>query len=152
MLRRFTTPGLARLAVVSLRFERWFMDERPHPKLTLARHGTRFPGALLASLDGALPRIPAGFALEVYRDAAGELHLPLARGRISWVRRADERGMLALHGRRLPLGRAAANQYVVATLSTGRGTLAVRVGDRAVRLFRFPVAERVVRPLRPSRR
>lgn len=152
VLRRFVTPSLARLATVSARFERWFMDERPHPKLSLARHGTRFPGMLLASLGGTLPHVPAGFTLDAYRDQAGELHLPLARGRISWVRLADERGMLALHGRRFPLGRAAANQYVVATLSTGRGDLAVRVGDRAVKLFRFPVAERVVRPLRPSGR
>src|SRR5712692_1735806 len=73
VLRRFDTPGLARLASVATRFERWFMDERPHPKLTLAQHGTRFPGALLASLDGALPRIPADFRLAAYRDAAGEL-------------------------------------------------------------------------------
>jgi transposase len=152
VLRRFVTPSLARLATVSLRFERWFMDERPHPKLSVAKHGTRFPGALLAAKKDALPQLPAGFSLERYRDADGELHLPLARGRISWVRLADERGTLALHGRRLPLGRAAANQYVVATLSTGRGDLTVRLGDGAVKLFRFPVAERVVQPLRPKGR
>lgn len=152
VLRRFATPGLARLATVSLRFERWFMDERPHPKLTLARHGTRFPGALLAARDGTLRRIPAGFALDAFRNAAGELRLPLARGRISWVRRTDEHGTLALHGRRLPLGRGAANQYVVATLSTGRGEIAVRLPDHRAKLFRFPIAERVVQPLRPRGR
>jgi hypothetical protein len=148
VLHRFSTAGLARLASVSGRFERWFMEERPHPKLSLAAHGTRFPGALLAALDGALPRIPAGFALDAYRDDAGELRLPLARGRISWVRRTDERGSLALLGRRLPLGRAAASEYVVATLSTGRGEIAVRVGEIAPKLFAFPVRERVVQPLR----
>jgi transposase len=148
VLRRFDTPSLARLATVSDRFERWFMDERPHPKLTLARHGTRFPGALLAAQDGALARIPAGFTLDGYRDAAGALRLPLGRGRISWVRRADERGTLALLGRRLPLGRAAANEYVVATLSTGRGEIAVRVGALGPTRFNFPVPEHVVHPLR----
>ncbi len=147
VLRRFDTPGLARLARVSERFERWFMEERPHPKLTLTRHRTRFPGALLASLDGTLPRIPSGFTLETYRDPRGELHLPLARGRISWVRRANEHGTLALLGRRLTLGRAAANEYVVATLATGRGQIAVRIGER-VNLFNFPIRERVVQPLR----
>ncbi len=147
VLRRFATPGRARLARVSQRFERWFMDERPHPKLTLAAHGTRFPGALLRSLDGELRRIPAGFSLERYRDAAGELQLPLARGRISWVRRVDEHGTLALLGRRLRLGRVAANQYVIATLSTGRAEISVRVGVRGPQLFRFPIAECVVQPL-----
>lgn len=149
VLRRFATPGLARLAAVSDRFERWFMEERPHPKLSRAAHGTRFPGALLASLDGALRRIPADFSLERYRDAAGELHLPLARGRISWVRRTDERGTLLLHGRRLAVGRVAANQYVVATLSTAREDLIVRADGSAPKLFHFPIDERVVQPLRP---
>ena len=150
VLRRFATPSLARLATVSDRFERWFMDERPHPKLSVAAHGTRFPAELLAAQNGALRWIPEGFSLDQFRDGAGELHLPLARGRISWVRRADEHGTLALHGRRLPLGRAAASQYVVATLSTARRDLAVRLPDGAVKLFRFPIAERVVQRLRLS--
>ncbi len=151
VLRRFETPGRARLTRMSLRFERWFMEERPHPKLTIATHGTRFPGALLASLDGELRKIPRGFSLDRYRDAQGELRLPLPRGRISWVRRVDERGTLALLGRRLRLGPAAANQYVIARLSTGRGDLAVRLDGRAVKLFRFPIAERVIQPLRRGR-
>lgn len=150
VLRRFETPSLQRLATVSDHFERWYMEERPHPKLSLADNGTRFPAELLAQHNGALRRIPQGFSLDRYRDAAGDLHFPLARGRISWVRRADERGMLPLLGRRLPLGRAAANQYVIATLSTARGELAVRHADHAVKLFRHPIAERVVQPLRPS--
>jgi len=148
VLRRFTTPSLARLATVSGRFERWFMAERPHPKLSVAAHGTRFPGALLAATDRTLARIPIGFSLDTFRDADGELRLPLARGRISWVRRADERGILSVLGRQLPLGRAAANEYAVATLSTTRGDLAVRLADGGVKLFTFPIKERVVQPLR----
>ncbi|HAF11517.1 MAG TPA: hypothetical protein DCK98_15745 [Chloroflexi bacterium] len=148
VLRRFSTPSLATLATVSGRFERWFMHERPHPKLSLAKHGTRFPGALLERRNDALPHIPAGFSLERYRDAEGELHLPLARGRISWVRRADERGNLGVMGRRLPLGQAAANEYAVATLSTARGDLAVHLAGGGVKLFAAPMKERVVQPLR----
>lgn len=152
VLRRFTTPSLGRLAAVSARFERWFMDERPHPKLSLAVHGTRFPGVLLKRQGTTTARIPAGFRLERYRDAAGELHLPLARGRISWVRRADERGNLGVMGRRLPLGPAAANEYAVATLSTARGDIAVRLAGGGVKLFASPMKERVVPPLRRGRR
>lgn len=148
VLRRFSTPSLARLATVSARFERWFMQERPHPKLSLAVHGTRFPGVLLKRQGITTARIPAGFSLERYRDAAGELHLPLARGRISWVRRADERGNLGVMGRRLPLGPAAANEYAVATLSTARGDIAVRLAGGGVKLFASPMKERVVQPLR----
>ena len=146
VLHRFETPGLARLARVSGRFERWFMDERPHPKLTLAAHGTRFPGALLASLDGELRKIPAGFSLDAYRDADGELRLPLARGRISWVRRVAEDGELRILGHRLRLRRAA-NEYIVVTLATGRAELTARLDGRIIASYRHPIGEKVIRPL-----
>lgn len=146
VLRRFDTPSLTRLARMSDRFERWFMDERPHPKLTIATHGTRFPGALLASLDGRLRRIPAGFSLDRYRVTAGELRLPLARGRISWVRRVDEHGELPIIDHRLRLRRAA-NEYVIATLATGRGELTIQLDGRIIATYRHPVGEKVIRPL-----
>jgi winged helix-turn helix protein len=146
VLRRFDTPGLARLARVSDRFERWFMDERPHPKLSVAAHGTRFPGALLASLDGEMRKIPNGFSLGAYRDAAGELRLPLARGRISWVRRVAEDGELRIVDHRLRLRRAA-NEYVVATLATGRDELTVQLDGRVIASYRHPIDEKVIRPL-----
>ncbi|MDE3097746.1 MAG: helix-turn-helix domain-containing protein [Chloroflexota bacterium] len=146
VLRRFDTPGLGRLARVSGRFERWFMDERPHPKLSVAAHGTRFPGALLASLDGQLRKIPRGFSLDAYRDAAGELRLPLARGRISWVRRVAEDGELQIIDHRLRLRRAA-NEYVIATLATGRGELTVQLDGRVIASYRHPVREKVIRPV-----
>jgi hypothetical protein len=146
VLRRFDTPGLAQLARMSDRFERWFMDERPHPKLSVATQGTRFPGALLASLDGELRRIPSGFSLGAYRDAQGELRLPLARGRISWVRRVDEDGELRIIDHRLRLRRAA-NEYVIATLATGRGELTIQLDGRIIATYRHPVGEKVIRPL-----
>lgn len=120
VLRRFAAPGLGHLARVSARFERWFMQERPHPKLSLAEHSTRFPGTLLASLDGEIRTLPRDFTLQAYRDGLGELRFPLARGRISWVRRADEDGRLEILGHRLRLGRRAANEYLICTLSTAR--------------------------------
>jgi len=52
----------------------------------------------------------------------------------------------------MPLGRAAANEYAVATLSTARGDIAVRRVGGAAKIFRFPISERVVQPLRRSGR
>ncbi|MDE3193185.1 MAG: helix-turn-helix domain-containing protein [Chloroflexota bacterium] len=147
VLHRFDCPGLARLARVSARFDRWYMEARPHPKLSVAQHGTRFPAALLASLDGALPRPPRRFSIDDHRGAQGEIRLPLARGRISWVRRVDEHGRLRLIDQQLRLGRRAANQYVVATLSTGIGEIRVWLGTEIVSRFPFDAPERVVHPL-----
>lgn len=122
------------------------MEARPHPKLSLAAHGTRFPGALLASLDGEVRRLPAGFALDRYRDADGALRLPLARGRISWVRRVAEDGELRIIDHRLRLRRAA-NEYVVATLATGRDELVIRLDGKIIASYRHPIGEKVIRPL-----
>ena len=147
VLGRFRTPGLGHLARVSGRFERWWMEERPHPKLRAAEHGTRFPGTLLAALDGELRRIPADFRLDDHRDAAGALRLPLARGRISWVRRVDENGVVEVIDHRLRLGRIAANEYVVARLATGRAELTIMLDGRVIGSYRHPIAEKVVRPI-----
>ncbi len=147
VLRRFAAPGLGYLARVSARFERWFMEERPHPKLTITEHGTRFPGTLLRRLGGQIRRLPRGFRLDDYRDGLGELRLPLARGRMSWVRRADEDGQLELLGHRLRLGRHAANEYLICTLSTGRAELTVRLDGRPIGAYRHPINEKVIRPL-----
>jgi hypothetical protein len=146
VLRRFATPGLGRLARMSDRFERWYMEERPHPKLSLATHGTRFPGALLASLDGELRTMPRGFSLDRYRDADGALRLPLARGRISWVRRVSEHGEVRIIDHRLRLRRAA-SEYVIATLATGRDELTIQLDGRIIATYRHPIDEKVVRPL-----
>ena len=147
VLRRFAAPGLGHLARVSARFERWFMEERPHPKLSLAAHGTRFPGALLASLDGDIRTLPHRFTLQTYRDGLGELRFPLARGRISWVRRADEHGRLELLGHRLRLGRRATNEYLICTLSTARAELTLQLDGRPIGAYRHPIDEKVIRPL-----
>ncbi|MGH2473303.1 MAG: hypothetical protein ACRDG6_13100 [Candidatus Limnocylindria bacterium] len=107
----------------------------------------RFPAQLLASRDGDLRHIPTGFSLDRYRDAAGELRLPLARGRIRWVRRDGEDVRLDLLGHRLRLGRRAANEYVVVTLATGRGELSVRLDGPTIATYRHAIDEKVVRPL-----
>lgn len=125
------------------------MEERPHPKLGLARHGTRFPAVLRSSLDGEIRTLPGAFRLDDFRDREGQLRLPLARGRVSWVRRVGEDGVVVVAGQRLRLGRAAANRYVLAALSTARGELTVRLDGRLVSRWRFPINEHVVQPLRP---
>lgn len=110
-------------------------------------------GVILAGGSGSrldpltLRRPPAGFTLEAHRNEDDELRLPLARGVVRWVRRADEDGAITVLHRRLRLGRAAANQYVVATLSTARAEVNIRLSGRLVSRFAFPIRERVVQPL-----
>lgn len=147
VLRRFRFSTLSSLRAKSERFERWFMEERPHPQLRAKDHGTLYPAVLLASMDGHIRRLPKGFSLEPFREPDGRLKIPLARGRVTWIRLVSENGGIDIGGKRFPVGARYANQYVTATLSTSRRTVTVKLGARVVKRFPFPLTERVVQPV-----
>ncbi|MCH7916228.1 MAG: hypothetical protein IH856_24860 [Deltaproteobacteria bacterium] len=43
--------------------------------------------------------MPEGFCLKRYRDPRGHLHLPMARGRVSWIRKVDGSGYIEVNGK-----------------------------------------------------
>lgn len=147
VLRRFRFKTLAALRRTSERFEKWFMAERPHPQLRGKTHGTVFPSELLQSLDGQIRRLPKGFFLEKYIGDSGRLELPLARGRIAWIRLVGDDGMINISGKPFRAGRRFANQYVTATLSTSRRMLTIKIDRTVVARHPFPIEETVVKPL-----
>ncbi|MGH2748063.1 MAG: helix-turn-helix domain-containing protein [Actinomycetota bacterium] len=147
VLRRFRFKTLAALRRASQRFEDWFMERRPHPQLCLRDHGTRHPGALLGSMNGQVRHLPAGFSLDAYRNERGALRIPLARGRITWIRLVAEDGTIDIGGKKWTVGRRYAGQYVTATLSTVRRMLTVKLAGRVVKRHRFPITEPVVKPI-----
>jgi len=148
VLWRHRCPDLPALRRTSARFGR-FYHARPHRQLRVATHGSRCPGAVLAAARGQLRALPRGFSLAPYRDAQGQLQLPLARGRLSFVRRVDAAGTIALPGGTFRVGRRLAGQYVVATLYTHRRELVVKLEGRVLKRFPVPLREPVVAPLYP---
>ncbi len=148
VLDRHRCPDLAAVRRTSSRFLRYHHGT-PHRRLRVATHGSRFTGAVLATARPQLRPLPPGFTLAAYRDAHGTLALPLARGRISFVRRVDRAGSIALPGQRYRVGRRLAGQYVVATLYTHRRVIVVKLEGRVVKRFPCPVPEKLVPPLYP---
>jgi hypothetical protein len=149
VLWRHRCPGLPAVRRTSARFLGYYHTRKPHRALTVATHGSRFPGAVLAAAQEQLRPLPRGFALDRYRDAGGHLRLPLARGRISFVRRVTETGTIDLPGGAYRVGRRLARQYVVATLYTHRRELVVTLDGHVVKRFLCPIHEPVVPPLYP---
>jgi putative transposase len=149
VLWRHPCPGLPAVRRTSARFLRYYHTRKPHRALSVARHGSRFPGEVLAAAREQLRPLPRGFTLNRYRDARGELRLPLARGRISFVRRVSEAGTIDLPGGSYRVGRRLARQYVVATLYTHRREIVVKLAGRVVNRFPCPIREPVVAPLYP---
>lgn len=147
VLRRHACPDLAAVRRKSAQFFAYYLHRKPHPALRVATHGSRFPGAVLA----AAPRraLPPGFTLAAYRDGRDRLALPLARGRLSFIRRVAEDGTIELPGGTFAVGRRRAGQYVVATLFTHRQELVLKLQARVIKRVPCPIREPVVPPLRP---
>ncbi len=146
MLERHRCPDLPAVRRMSARFLRYH-HRTPHRQLWVTTHGSRFPGAVLAAARRR--PLPRRFTLAAYRDARGTLQLPLARGRIAFVRRVGSAGTILVPGGTYRVGRRLAGQYVVATLYTHRRELVVKLEGRIVHRFPCPLREPLVAPLYP---
>jgi hypothetical protein len=128
-------------------FLRYYHFDKPHRALQADRDATRLPGRWLERHRGELRALPEGFSLAAYRDRRGRLQLPLARGRVSFIRKVNDRGCIQVNGQAYFIGKRLARQYVTATVYPHRRTLVVKHEGRVRKRFAFPVHERLVAPL-----
>ncbi len=77
------------------------------------------------------------------------LRLPLARGRVSFIRRVATTGDVEVLGRAYFVGKRLAGRYVVATIFTHHRILVVTHERRTVKQYLFPIREAVIAPLVP---
>ena len=144
---RHPCPDLRALRRTSDRFLDYHLFRKPNRSLTLAEHGTRFPGVLRDRLWPTLRHLPAGFALDSYLDVHGRLSLPLAKGLVSWVRKVDAHGRIEFNGAEYFICRKLERQYVVATLSTHHRRVFIKHEGKLLKSFPFPFEGRIVEPL-----
>lgn len=142
-------PDLSLLRRVIERFVRYYHTDKPHRRLRSDIDGTRFPGAWLVAHRGTLRAVPSDFRLATYVDHRGHLRLPLARGRVSFIRRVATTGDVEVLGRAYFVGKRLAGRYVVATICTHRRILIVTHERRTVKQYPFPLREAVIAPLVP---
>ena len=98
VLRRHHCPTLTVLRRTSERFLRYYHYEKPHRGLTQKEHGTRFPGMLRDRLWKSFRHLPKGFTLGRYIDSNGHLNIPIAKGRVSFIRKIDSHGKIEVNG------------------------------------------------------
>lgn len=149
VLRRHTCPTLTALKRKNEQFLRYYHYEKPHRGLTQKEHGTRFPGILRDHLWTSLRHLPKRFALERYIDSNGCLNLPIARGKVSFIRKVDPHGKIEVNGSTYFIRRKLEGQYVIATIFTHRKRLVVKQEGRVIKSFSFPIKGQVVSPLLP---
>jgi hypothetical protein len=144
---RHRCVDLAALRRTDRAFSRYYHFEKPHRALAVERDGTRLPGQWLQSHHAMLRKLPEGFDLAAYRDSRGQLHLPLARGRVSFVRKVNDSGCIKVNAQSYFIGKRLARQYITATVYTHCAELVVKVERRVHKRFDFPVSEQLVTPL-----
>jgi len=146
---RESCPDLRALRRTDQAFLHYYHFHKPHRALRVSEAGTRFPGRWLEGHRAHLQALPPSFSLASYRDHRGRLHLPLARGRISFIRRVDARGAVEVNARPYSLGKKLTGRYIMATIFTHRQEMVVKVGGRVCKRFAFTIHEPLVAPLVP---
>ncbi len=144
---RHRCPDLRSLRTMSRRFHDYAHYQKPCRKLSLPKNGTRLPGVLRNRLWPSLPHLPQGFSLDRYVDSRGNLALPIAKGKVSFTRKVDERGSIEILGVEYFIRRSLERQYVVATLSTHHRRLFIYHDKKFVKTVPFPFKGDVVEPL-----
>lgn len=147
VLHRHSCPTLAHLRRVDRRFSRYYHYQKPHRALRHKDQGTRFPGILRDRRWKQLAHLPRQFQLAAYLDAKAQLHFPVAKGKVSWIRKVDGRGHIDVNGKTYFIRRRLSGQYVMATLFTHRQTLVIKRGNGRIKSFPFPIHESRISPL-----
>lgn len=149
VLRRHSCPTLSVLRRTSERFLRYYHYEKPHRSLTQKEHGTRFPGILKDRRWKDIRHLPKRFNLDKYIDSKGRLNLPIARGRVSFIRKVDPHGKIEVNGSTYFIRRKLEGQYVIATIFTHRKRLVVKQDNKIIKSFPFPIDGSIIVPLLP---
>lgn len=146
---RHPCPDLRTLRRTDAAFLRYYHFRKPHRALRASQDGARYPGQWLERHRAQLRPMPPVFTLASYRDAQGRLRLPLARGRVSFIRRVDAHGRIEITGHDYFVGKRLTGRYVTTTVFPYRHELVVKYDSRVHKRFPFPISESVVDPLLP---
>jgi hypothetical protein len=95
----------------------------------------------------SLHHLPDGFSLDQYIDARGHLALPIATGRVSFVRKVDAHGRIEFNGSEYFIRRKLGRQYVVATLSTHHRRVFIKYEGKLIKTIPYPFKGKVIDPL-----
>jgi len=147
VLRRHNCPTLTVIRRTSERFLRYYHYKKPHRALTQKEHGTRFPGILRDRTWKHLRRLPKGFILNTYIDSSGHLQIPIAKGKVSFIRKVDTHGRIDVNGSSYFIRRKLEGQYVMATIIPQRKRLVVKQDKKNIKSFTFALKGHVITPL-----
>lgn len=118
--RSTTFESLGHLREASVRFEKYYCERRAHSALRKNVHGSSIPYEAHFRQQPRL--LPTAFDLESYK-ARGKLRLPIAPGKVSFIRWVNKRCVVPLLSERFQLDESLRYTYVKATIHTDEQVL-----------------------------
>lgn len=100
----------------------------------------------------SLKQIPIGFNLEPYLDARGCLDIPVAKGKISFIRKVGTHGKVEINGNQYFIRKKLEGQYLVATIFTQHKKLVVKHEGKTIKTFSFPIKGHIIDSLRKDKK
>ena len=146
VLQRHNCPTIGALRRTNKRFLQYYHYGKPHRRLTAKENGTRFPGVLKDQIWESLRHLPDNFCLGAYIDPKGNLKLPIAKGKVSFIRKVDSHGRIEVNGFPYFIRKKLERQYVVATIFTHSKKLVVTHENEIIKSFTFPIKGHIVNP------
>ena len=114
-------------------------------------YGTEYPAQHVATITDQLRWLPDGFDLDSYIGTGGLNTLPVAKGRVTFLRHIDEHHTITIVQRHwhlpetLPIG-----GLVIAGIDTATGQLTIRHKDDIVAQHRYPMTPATLDPIHPA--
>jgi len=146
VLQRHNCPTIGALRRTNKRFLQYYHYGKPHRRLTTKENGTRFPGILKDQIWESLRHLSDNFCFEAYIDSKGNLKLPIAKGKVSFIRKVDSHGRIEVNGFPYFIRKKLERQYVVATIFTHSKKLVVTHENEIIKSFTFPIKDQIVNP------
>lgn len=148
-INRHHYPSLENLADDTTMFLQWANNRRA--VLDPAVCGTRYPAVYVTSCTPKLRWVPTGFSIDTYLDRRGTCHLPITRGRVTFLRYIHPGHSIEVTNTRwrvpeaLPIG-----GLVVAAINTAAGHLEIRHQGEVVARYDYPLPPASIDPYHPA--
>ena len=136
--QRQTFNDLTHLKKESFVFEHFYCHERPHSGLNVSKHRSKIPYEVHMSKD--IRQFSSNFTLEDFK-VKGKLKIPLAAGRISFIRWINKKGQLDIFSEKFSVPESLKYSYVKASILTKEQCLQVWHENNLIKEFPYYLME-----------
>jgi hypothetical protein len=148
-INRHRYSDLDQLAADNTGWLHWANTRRPI--LDPALCGTRYPAEYLHRLADTLHWLPPGFDIDDYLDHKGHPHVPLTRGRVTFLRHVGPAHTINIAHTNWPVPDSLTiGVLVVAAINTATGHLEIRHRGELVRRHDYPTTPAAIDPYHPT--